>query len=88
MAQHCINSQELLAEEMWPVFSLRKIDVYKMPSVSLKRHYYMIENHYIVIIFLFAYESIFFLFALVYFSVTIFLMLSPVKLYIMKGLDW
>lgn len=62
MAQHCINSQELLAEEMWPVFSPRKIDVYKMPSVSLKKHYYMIETDYVVIGFLFAYQSIFFLF--------------------------
>lgn len=62
MVQCCINSQELLAEEMWPVFSPRKIDVYKMPSVSLKRHYYMIETDYTVIVFLFAYQSIFFLF--------------------------
>ena len=31
MAQHRINSQELLAEEMWPMFSPRKIDVCKMP---------------------------------------------------------
>ena len=37
MAQHCINSQELLAEAMWPVFSPRKIDVCKMPLLSLKR---------------------------------------------------
>lgn len=62
MAQHCINSQELLAEEMWPMFSPRKIDVYKMLSVSLQKHYYMIETDYIVIVFLVAYWSIFFLF--------------------------
>lgn len=37
MAQHCINSQESLAGEMQPVFSLRKIDVYKMPPVSWEK---------------------------------------------------
>lgn len=71
MVQCYINSQELLAEEMRPVFSPRKIDVYKIPSVSLKRHYYMIETDYIVIVFLFAYQSISFLFILICFSVTI-----------------
>lgn len=37
MVQHCINSQESLAGEMQPVFSLRKIDVYKMPPVSWEK---------------------------------------------------
>ena len=72
MAQHCINNQDLLAEEIWPMFSPRKTDVYKMPSVSLKIPYYMIETDYIVIVYLLAYQSIFFfLFVSICFSVTI-----------------
>lgn len=58
MAQHCINNQELLAQEIQPMFSLRKTDVYKVPSVSLKSSYCMIETDYVVIVYLLAYQNI------------------------------
>lgn len=62
MAQHRISNQELLAAEMWSLFSPGKTNVCKMPLSFSKNTLLHDLTDYIVIVFLFAWQSIFFLF--------------------------